>query len=70
MVAVGMNKAAEELMILDEDTARGPASGKDRDQRRGSFGTSAAGRARRFPRHRALRAPGRRRQPGRAGGRA
>jgi len=42
MVAVGMNKAAEEFMILDEDTAEDLASGKYRDQRRGSFGTSAA----------------------------
>jgi hypothetical protein len=45
MVAVGMNKAAEELMILDEDTAEDLASGKYRDQRRGSFGTSTAGPA-------------------------
>jgi hypothetical protein len=43
MVAVGMNKAAEELMILDEDTREDLASGKYRDQRRGSFGTSGAG---------------------------
>ena len=43
MVAVGMNKAAEELMILDESTREDLASGKYRDQRRGSFGTSAAG---------------------------
>jgi hypothetical protein len=43
MVAVGMNKAAEELMILDEDTREDLASGKYRDQRRGSFGTSVAG---------------------------
>ena len=42
MVAVGMNKAAEELMILDEGTAEDLASGKYRDQRRGSFGTSAS----------------------------
>jgi hypothetical protein len=40
MVAVGMNKAADELMILDEDTRADLASGKLRDQRRGSFGTS------------------------------
>ena len=44
MVAVGMNKAAEEFMILDESTAEDLATGKYRDQRRGSFGTSAAGR--------------------------
>jgi len=43
MVAVGMNKAAEEFMILDESTREDLASGKYRDQRRGSFGTSAAG---------------------------
>jgi hypothetical protein len=43
MVAVGMNKGAEELMILDERTREDLASGKYRDQRRGSFGTSAAG---------------------------
>jgi hypothetical protein len=41
MVAVGMNKAAEELMILDERTEAELASGRYRDQRRGSFGTSA-----------------------------
>jgi hypothetical protein len=40
MVAIGMNKAADELMILDEHTADDLASGKYRDQRRGSFGTS------------------------------
>jgi hypothetical protein len=42
MVAIGMNKAAEEFLILDEDTRQDLASGKYRDQRRGSFGTSAA----------------------------
>jgi hypothetical protein len=41
MVAIGMNKAAEELMILDEQTQADLASGRLRDQRRGSFGTSA-----------------------------
>ena len=41
MVAVGMNKAADELLILDEPTRKDLASGKYRDQRRGSFGTSA-----------------------------
>src|SRR5271156_4312033 len=40
MVAVGMNKAADELMILDERTRENLASGKYRDQRRGSFGPS------------------------------
>ncbi|HEY2550445.1 MAG TPA: hypothetical protein VGI64_07695 [Streptosporangiaceae bacterium] len=42
MVAIGMNKSAEEFLILDEDTRRDLASGKYRDQRRGSFGTSPA----------------------------
>jgi hypothetical protein len=42
IVAVGMNKAAEEFLILDEDTRADLASGKYRDQRRTSFGTSAA----------------------------
>ncbi|MBO0832143.1 MAG: hypothetical protein J2P29_09255, partial [Actinobacteria bacterium] len=41
MVAIGMNKAADELMILDEDTRADLASGKYRDQRRGSFGPPA-----------------------------
>jgi len=42
VVAIGMNKAADEFMILDERTREDLASGKYRDQRRGSFGTSAA----------------------------
>ena len=41
MVAVGMNKAADVLMILDERTREDLASGKYRDQRRGSFGAPA-----------------------------
>jgi len=41
MVAVGMNKAADELMIFDDRTREDLASGKLRDQRRGSFVTSA-----------------------------
>jgi hypothetical protein len=44
MVAVGMNKAADELMILDDRTREELASGKYRDQRRQSFGTSASAR--------------------------
>ena len=39
MVAVGVNKAAEQYMILDENTKEELASGKYHDQRRGSFGT-------------------------------
>ena len=41
MVAVGMNKAADEFLILDERTREDLASGKYRDQRRGSFGPAA-----------------------------
>ncbi|HEY7324061.1 MAG TPA: hypothetical protein VH520_04470, partial [Streptosporangiaceae bacterium] len=41
MVAIGLNKAAEEFMILDEDTRADLASGKYRDQCRGSFGPPA-----------------------------
>jgi hypothetical protein len=40
MVAVGVNKAAEQYLLLDEDTKEELASGKYHDQRRGSFGTS------------------------------
>jgi hypothetical protein len=42
MMAIGMNKAAEELMIADERTQAELASGRYHDQRRGSFGTSAS----------------------------
>ena len=40
MVAVGVNKAAEQYLILDEHTKEELASGKYRDQRRELFGTS------------------------------
>src|ERR1700749_2397398 len=40
MVAVGVNKSAEQYLILDEQTKDQLASGKVADQRRGSFGTS------------------------------
>ena len=42
MMAIGMNKAADELMILDVRTQADLASGRYHDQRRGSFGTSAS----------------------------
>jgi hypothetical protein len=42
MVAVGVNKAAEQYMILDEQTRDDLASGKYRDQRRGFFGRPGA----------------------------
>src|ERR1700729_2089058 len=41
IAVVGMNKAAEEFVILDERTQADLASGRYHDQRRGSFGTSA-----------------------------
>jgi hypothetical protein len=41
MVAMGMNKAADEYLILDEQTREDLASGKYRDQRRGLFGPLA-----------------------------
>lgn len=41
MVAVGVNKAAEQYMILDERTREELASGRYHDQRRGSFGPAA-----------------------------
>jgi hypothetical protein len=40
MVAVGVNKAAEQYMLLDDQTRDELAGGKFHDQRRGSFGTS------------------------------
>jgi hypothetical protein len=42
MVAVGVNKAAEQYMILDENTKDEIASGKYHDQRRGSFGATVS----------------------------
>jgi len=42
LVAVGVNKSAEQYMLLDEDTKDELARGKYHDQRRGSFGTSVA----------------------------
>jgi len=42
MVAVGVNKSAEQYLILDEQTKADLAGGKYHDQRRGTFGTSPA----------------------------
>ena len=56
MVAVGVNKAAEQYMILDERTSAELASGKYHDQRRGSFGPPAS-------RPRAVKRPARRPSP-------
>lgn len=41
MVAVGVNKAAEQFLILDDQTKDELADGKYRDQRRGLFGPQA-----------------------------
>jgi hypothetical protein len=40
MVAVGVNKSAEQYLLLDEDTKAELAQGKYHDQRRGTFGQS------------------------------
>ena len=40
MVAVGVNKSAEQYLLLDEKTRDELAAGKFRDERRGLFGTS------------------------------
>jgi DNA-binding CsgD family transcriptional regulator len=40
MVAVGVNKSAEQYLLLDDQTRNDMASGRFADQRRGSFGTS------------------------------
>ena len=40
LVAVGVNKSAEQYLLLDEQTKDELARGKFADQRRGSFGTS------------------------------
>jgi hypothetical protein len=45
MVAVGVNKSAEQYMLLDEDTRTELAEGKYHDQRRGSFGVPTAAAA-------------------------
>lgn len=39
VVAIGVNKAADQYLLLDEQTRDELASGKFHDQRRGSFGT-------------------------------
>jgi len=44
MVAVGVNKSAEQYLLLDEDTRTDLAEGRYHDQRRGSFGVPTSGR--------------------------
>lgn len=65
MVAVGMNKAADEYLILDEQTRQDMASGKYRDQRRGLFGPAAARTA--GPKQASIPAPAADRPPRRSG---
>ena len=45
MVAIGVNKSAEQYLLLDEQTRDELAAGKFADQRRGSFGTSVPSEA-------------------------
>jgi hypothetical protein len=45
MVAVGVNKSAEQYLLLDDQTKADLAGGKYHDQRRGSFGTSPSAAA-------------------------
>ena len=42
LVAVGVNKSAEQYLLLDDETHDDLAQGKFHDQRRGSFGTSVS----------------------------
>jgi len=41
MVAVGVNKSAEQYLLLDDETKTDLAEGKYHDQRRGTFGHAA-----------------------------
>ena len=41
MVAVGVNKSAEQYLLLDDETKTDLADGKYHDQRRGTFGRTA-----------------------------
>ncbi|MGP7999904.1 MAG: hypothetical protein ACLPKI_21710 [Streptosporangiaceae bacterium] len=41
MVAVGVNKSAEQYLLLDDETKTDLAEGKYHDQRRGTFGRTA-----------------------------
>ena len=61
MVAVGVNKSAEQYLLLDEDTKAELAQGKYHDQRRGTFGQPGRPSASRGPH--ARRRPPRPAQP-------
>jgi hypothetical protein len=62
MVAVGVNKAAEQYLILDDHTREELASGKYHDQRRGSFGPMPSSGAGAPPRTAAAAQPVRRQE--------
>jgi hypothetical protein len=49
IMAVGVNKSADQFQILDERSREELASGKYHDQRRATFGTDAAARTQRAP---------------------
>jgi hypothetical protein len=53
IVSVGVNKAADQYVILDERTKDEMARGKYQDPRRGSFGEFDRPRSRPVPRHEA-----------------
>ena len=58
MVAVGVNKSAEQYLLLDEDTQADLAKGKYHDQRRGTFGQPGPAPGQAGPRPAGDRAPG------------
>ncbi len=59
MVAVGVNKSAEQYLLLDDETKADLADGKYHDQRRGTFGRTAPRPARATPAQPAVPRPGR-----------
>lgn len=63
IVAVGMNKAADEILVLDDRTRAELANGKYRDQRRAVTGPGAGATSREVPAAQAAR----RARPGRPG---
>ncbi len=63
MVAVGVNKAAEQYLILDERTSEELASSKYHDQRRGSFGPTPSAGAGAVTGRSGAAAPARRQDP-------
>lgn len=68
IVAVGVNKAADQYEILDERTRANMASGKYNDQRRAPFDPSASGPPGSGPSASGPSAPGTRARPARRSG--